>query len=177
MRMVDARLTKPHQPEAAMRIHVDPVTVLAWGGFFGAMIAWSLIAPNQMSAVAEEPVKMAAATIDKLFPDVVDPKLFRHYDITLDDSISTDVLKTQVVKKIGHGRVSSVTIVTTPSGTYSTDGIRSPHVQYPGIEKHRKSWGPRSWYYSYYASSGGGWTSYSSGSFTYYIYRSVAART
>src|SRR5688500_16736703 len=111
---------------------VDPVRVFAYSAFFGSIVALSIVAPAQMGAVAEEPVKAAAAAIDSLFPDSVDPKMFRKYKITFDESISTEVQRTQVVKKIGYGRTSEVTIVTTPSGTYSTDGLLSPHVQYPG---------------------------------------------
>jgi hypothetical protein len=88
------------------------------------------------------------------------------------------VKRTQVVKKIAHGRTSSVTVVTTPSGTYSTDGLLSPHVQYPGIEKKLKGWASGgSHYYSSRSYSGGRWTSFSNGSFTYFSYRAPAART
>ena len=160
-----------------MRIELDPVRVLAYGAFFGSMIAWSIAAPDHMSAVAEEPVKAVASAIDTLFPNTVDPKMFRHYSITFDDSISTDIQRTQRVKKIGHGRTSEVTIVTTPSGTYSTDGLLSPHVQYPGIEKQSKGWGSGYWYYSSRSLNGGRWMSFSNGSFTYYTYRVPAART
>ena len=36
-----------------MRFELDPVRVLAYGSFFGAMLTWSLVDPAQMSAVAE----------------------------------------------------------------------------------------------------------------------------
>ncbi len=156
---------------------VDPVRVLAYGGFFGSMVAWSVVAPEHMSAVAEEPVKAVASAIETLFPNTVDPRIFRHYKITFDDSVSTEVQRTQVVKKIGFGRTSEVTIVTTPSGTYSTDGILSPHVQYPGIEKRSKGWGNGYWSYSSRSHGGGQWTSFSNGSFTYFSYRAPATRT
>src|SRR5690349_17929565 len=116
-----------------MRFNIDPVRVLAYGSFFGAMITWSIVNPAQMSAVAEEPVKAAAATLDKLFPNLIDPKMFKRYDITFDDSVSGDVVSTRHVKKIAGGRTVDVTITTTPSGTYSTDGVLSPHVKYPGV--------------------------------------------
>lgn len=156
-----------------MRIHVDPVTVLAWGGLFGAVVAWSLINPTQMGAVAEEPVKMAAATIDDLFPpEKVDPSIFRHYNFSFDDSVSSDVQRTQVVRKIGHGRTSQVTIVTTPSGTYSSEGMVSPNVRYPGVETKRKSWMEELDF-----SADGYWATFSEGSFTYLVFRVPAART
>jgi hypothetical protein len=154
---------------------VDPVRVLAIGGTIGALVAGSLAAPQFISAMAEEPVKVASSTLKLLFPDAVDAKMFRKYKITFDDSISTDVKRTQVVKKIGHGRTSMVTIVTTPSGTYSTDGLLSPNVQYPGIEKKLKGWAGRGFYYYSSRSYGGGrWTTFSNGSFTYFTYRAPA---
>ena len=174
--MVDARLTNAHQPEGIL---VDPVRVLAYGGFFGSMVTLSLVAPDQMSAAAEEPVKLVTATIESLFPNSVDPKAFRKYDITFDDSISTEVQRTQVVRKIGHGRMSAVTVVTTPSGTYSTDGLLSPHVQYPGIDKQLKDsgWPARSWFFAPHADGSGMWTSFSNGSFVYLSYLASATRT
>jgi hypothetical protein len=156
---------------------VDPVRVLAIGGTIGALVAGSLMAPQAINAMAEEPVKAVASALETLFPEAVDAKMFRKYDITFDDSVSTDVKRTQVVKKIGHGRTSTVTIVTTPSGTYSTDGLLSPHVQYPGIEKNLKGWGSRSFYYSSRSYGGARWTTFSNGSFTYFTYRAPATRT
>jgi hypothetical protein len=162
-----------------MRFNIDPVRVLAYGSFFGAMITWSIVNPAQMSAVAEEPVKAAAATLDKLFPNLIDPKMFKRYDITFDDSVSGDVVSTRHVKKIAGGRTVDVTITTTPSGTYSTDGVLSPHVKYPGVEKKLKPWaGPSSsyWYRSSRSASGSSWSMYSHGSFTYFSY-GVSTRT
>jgi hypothetical protein len=156
-----------------MRFNIDPVRVLAYGSFFGAMITWSIVNPAQMSAVAEEPVKAAAATLDKLFPNLIDPKMFKRYDITFDDSVSGDVVSTRHVKKIAGGRTVDVTITTTPSGTYSTDGLLSPHVKYPGVDKKLKPWaGPSSsyWYRSSRSASGSSWSMYSHGSFTYFSY-------
>ena len=156
-----------------MRIELDPVRVLAYGSFFGAMLTWSLVNPGQLSAVADEPVKAAAATIEGLFPDVIDPKMFKRYTFTFDDSVSAEVERSRVVKKIAGGRTSEVTITTTPSGTYSTDGLLSPHIQYPGIDKKLKSGGIRRnfWFAASGSSRYGHWTSYSNGSFTYYSYR------
>jgi hypothetical protein len=151
---------------------VDPVRVLAVGGTIGMLVGGTILAPQMIGAAAEEPVKAVASAIGSLFPDTVDPKMFRHYDITFDDSISTEVSRTQVIEKIAHGRTSQVTIVTTPSGTYSTDGIVSPHVLYPGIDK---TW--RSWPADLDFGQDGSWASYSEGSFTYFVFRVPSART
>lgn len=156
---------------------VDPVRVIAIGAAIGALVAAPLAAPQAISAMADEPVKAVASALETLFPDAVDAKVFRKYQITFDDSVSTEVKRTQVVKKIGHGRTSTVTIVTTPSGTYSTDGLLSPHVQYPGIEKKLRGWAGRGYYYSSRSYGGGRWTSFSNGSFTYFSYQAPATRT
>lgn len=51
-----------------------------------------------------------------------------------DATISTEILSQTTVQKIGYGRKTNVSIVKTPTGTYSSDALRSPHVRYPGIE-------------------------------------------
>lgn len=57
-----------------------------------------------------------------------------YYEMSYEDSVSTDPTSTATVKKIEAGRVTYVNIATTATGTYSTDGLTSRHVQYPGIE-------------------------------------------
>lgn len=50
-----------------------------------------------------------------------------------EDWVSTDPLETHAIKKIEGGKVSYVSIIRTATGTYSSDGIASPNVQYPGL--------------------------------------------
>lgn len=49
-------------------------------------------------------------------------------------TVSREIIGTQSIRKIGFGHETSVQIVTTPSGVYSSDGIASSHVLYPGIK-------------------------------------------
>ncbi len=58
----------------------------------------------------------------------------REYEVSYADWVSTDPLSTATVKKIEAGKVSYVSITTTATGTYSTDGLTSKHVLYPGID-------------------------------------------
>ncbi len=58
----------------------------------------------------------------------------REYEVSYADWVSTDPLSTATVKKIEAGKVSYVSITTTATGTYSTDGLTSRNVLYPGIE-------------------------------------------
>jgi hypothetical protein len=117
----------------------DYVRMIAIGGTIGVLVAGALASPSFIGAIAEEPVRAVASTVQDLFGrDAIDHRKFRKYKITFDDSVSTDVQQVRTVKKIEAGRTSTVSIVTTASGTYSTDGILSPHVLYPGIDVERK---------------------------------------
>jgi len=152
----------------------DFVRMIAIGGTVGTLVAGSLAAPQFITAVASEPVEAVVSAVDELFgPEALDSRVFRKYDIAIDDSVSTEVQKTRTITKIAHGRKSTVTIVTTPTGTYSTDALLSPHVLYPGIEVGAKRrWDRRSFWMSRH-SSGGSWSMYTSGSVTYFTYRSA----
>ena len=57
----------------------------------------------------------------------------RYYAIATEPSVSLDPLSSVTVRKIAYGRTTFVTVTTTSSGTYSSDGLVSPHVRYPGV--------------------------------------------
>jgi len=57
----------------------------------------------------------------------------RDYTISYDQDVSLDPLSQATVTKIGYGRTTEVNIATTASGTYSSDGLTSPYIRYPGI--------------------------------------------
>jgi hypothetical protein len=83
----------------------------------------------------------------------------RDYDVDYADWVSTDPLSSSTVKKIEAGKVTYVSVTTTATGTYSTDGLTSKHVLYPGIDvtevtPHRRNW-VRFW-------TNGSWYSFSS---------------
>lgn len=106
-------------------------------------------------------------------PQGVDPsRLVRFedklYRVDHEASVSTDPLSTSRVKKVEGGRVSYVTITTTPSGTYSTDALFSRHVQYPGIAVEQLS--PPDNSFSYW--SNGAWAGFVSRSANSFVYRS-----
>ena len=130
--MVDARLTKPHQQGAGLAFQIR--TVFLSGGI-AAIVAGALAAPAFFpAAFAAEPQKHLLDRAIDMFPRPFNPKSLKKFDITLDPGVSTDVQRTQIVSKIGFGQRTSVAIVTTPSGTYSSDAITSPYVRYPGID-------------------------------------------
>ena len=55
------------------------------------------------------------------------------YEVSYSENFSDKVQSLTTVRKIGFGKLEEVSIVTTPSGTYSTDGLASSHVRYPDI--------------------------------------------
>ena len=68
----------------------------------------------------------------------IDPDNLVRFDgqdffVEYEDWVSTEPLSTASVKKIEGGKVTYVTITTTATGVYSSDGLTSRHVQYPGI--------------------------------------------
>ena len=57
-----------------------------------------------------------------------------NYDaIQTEPGISLDPQSSVTVRKIAFGQTSFVTVMTTSSGVYSTDGLANPHVRYPGV--------------------------------------------
>jgi hypothetical protein len=58
----------------------------------------------------------------------------KDYTIEHDGTMSTEVLANFSVKKLGYGKVTEVKVFRTPTGTFSTDGLFSPKILYPGIK-------------------------------------------
>lgn len=65
----------------------------------------------------------------------------REYELAYSKNFASEVQSSTTVRKIGFGRTTNVGIVTTLSGTYSSDGLMSPHVRYPDIEVRRRAAG------------------------------------
>jgi hypothetical protein len=132
----------------------------------GAVFAAPVVFP---AAFADEPASHVYDTARDLFPPKFDPRTLKKFDFDIDDSVSTKAQHTEFVTKISGGVKTTVAIVTTATGVYSTDGLASPNIRYPGIEvtpKHRGS-------HVFFGSATGPrgtthWTSVTVGSFTYF---------
>ncbi|MEO5805826.1 hypothetical protein [Devosia sp.] len=103
---------------------------------------------------------LAAANIIPVFADEPGPQGFDaskllhlgSQDFTIDSTVSTAPLGIARIKKVERGHVSYVDLITTSTGTYSTDVLTSSNVSYPGVEnKHDTQagmlsfWGPTGW--------------------------------
>lgn len=58
----------------------------------------------------------------------------RDYEVSAADWVSLTPLSSVTVRKIGYGRAVDVSVATTATGVYSSDGMVSPHIRYPGID-------------------------------------------
>ncbi len=106
------------------------------GAFIGTAAAGMLALPSVLppAMADDEPVRTVLKTGEEIFrrplvaSDFVKPDEFIY-----EPWVSTDVVSQQTVKKIAFGQTTFVNIATTPTGTYSSDGLASPYVRYPGI--------------------------------------------
>lgn len=92
----------------------------------GARLAGELLVS---SALADETILPPAIDFSALVK-ISDEDYVAYHD----ESVSTEILSETNIRKIGYGRTTRVAIVKTPTGTYSSDALASPHVQYPGID-------------------------------------------
>jgi hypothetical protein len=106
----------------------------------------------------EDLTEIYGPTLNQLLPNTFDPDSLliidddEAYRMQVEPSISTDVLSNTTIRKIEGGRTRFVTIATTSTGTYSSDGLTSPHIRYPGV--HVEQLGSVAWIWS----DDGGWT-------------------
>jgi hypothetical protein len=110
------------------------------GGLVGLFVAGALALPSALPAAAanEEPAKTLLKTADELMPEKLVASMFVKPEWTVEPWVSEEVQSETTIKKIGYGRTTYVSIVTTPTGTYSSDGLASPHIKYPGIVSNSK---------------------------------------
>jgi hypothetical protein len=101
----------------------------------GSLALTSMLPP----AIADEqPFRTLLSTGEEILPDGPLPAFFKP-EWTIEPSVNTDIVKQQTIRKIGYGRTEFVDIVTTPTGTYSSDALTSPYVRYPGIHDTRRA--------------------------------------
>lgn len=108
---------------------------MALGALIGTAVSVTLAWPGLIpKAIADEqPLKLLQASKAELL-DMFDGNAeFFKPQWTVEDTVSTEVLSTQTVRKIEAGRTSFVTIARTATGVYSSDALASPNVRYPGI--------------------------------------------
>jgi hypothetical protein len=107
------------------------------GGFGTVAFLFALPALLPPAIANEEPAHTLLSTASEIFPPPFDPGSLVKWSYELEPAVSTDVLKQSTIRKIGYGNTEFVQVLETPSGTYSTDALQSPYVEYPGVIKKR----------------------------------------
>ncbi len=114
-------------------------------GLVGVSIIIDALPGSSSSALAQSPIASnISSIIQQISPEEGGPSAQslsqllrvgeRSYNVKFDASVSTEVLSSNVIRKIEFGKESLVSVVSTPSGIYSTDGFASKNIQYPGVE-------------------------------------------
>lgn len=109
----------------------------AIGAFAGTAATLVLAMPSIIpdAWADEEPIRtmqVAKHQVLELFDRDLD--LFKP-QWSVEPGVSQVVTSTHVVRKIEAGQTSFVSVVTTPTGVYSSDGLDSPNIRYPGLHR------------------------------------------
>src|SRR6187402_1038684 len=114
--------------------------LIALGAVIGTVASLTLALPSIVpEALADEqPLKTLYSAKNQVLDYLNGPEELYKPQWTVEDYVATEVANTGVVRKIGYGRTSFVTIAETATGTYSSDGLNSPHFRYPGIHKQNR---------------------------------------
>lgn len=111
---------------------IVPTKYVLIGIFVGAVsgLAVAQFSPGPtLAAVADKAPFSSGKTLDTNLAHFNG----RTYAIGSAPGVSLEPLSTSIVRKIAYGKTSFVSIATTASGVYSSDGLTDPHVRYPGI--------------------------------------------
>src|SRR5690554_5592372 len=105
------------------------------GALIGLLVAGTLALPSVLppAMADDEPIRTMLKTGPELLPRKVDGDAFVKPDWTIEPWVSTEATSRQTVRKISFGRTEFVSIATTNTGVYSSDGLDSPYFRYPGI--------------------------------------------
>jgi hypothetical protein len=130
---------------------MDATRAIMFGGLIGLGAVALLALPDMLpKAVAEEePMRTLLSTPNEVWPPAFDPDKLMKWSYYVQPGVSVEPIKESVVRKIAYGKTTFVNVMETSSGIYSTDGLASPHIQYPGIIKELKpSPNAGMWYWS-----------------------------
>ncbi|MDC9822481.1 hypothetical protein PRN20_01945 [Devosia sp. ZB163] len=119
-------------------------TIMAVGAM-GAGAAFLLALPDMLppAVAGEEPIRTLLSTPGELWPPAFDPDKLMKWDYYVEPGVASEAVADTTIRKIGYGRTTYVSVMETASGTYSTDGLASPNVEYPGITKEPKPGAPQ----------------------------------
>lgn len=124
---------------------------LMLGGFIGLGALFLAALPDLLPAAVadDQPMRTLLRSASQLIPSPIDPDSLLNWDFKVEPGVSIEPVSESSIKKIGYGHTTYVDIMETASGVYSTDGLNSPNIQYPGITKEPKvAAAPILWFWS-----------------------------
>lgn len=130
---------------------METTRALMLGGFIGLGAVFLTTLPDMLPAAIadDQPMRTLLRSASQLIPTPIDPDSLLNWDFKVAPGISIEPISETSIRKIGYGRTSYVDVMETESGVYSTDGLGSPHVQYPGIGKEPKpATAPMLWFWN-----------------------------
>lgn len=119
---------------------MDATRAIMLGGIVGLGAAVLLALPDILPAAMaeEEPMHTLLSTPNEVWPPAFDPDKLMKWSYYVQPGVSIEPIKETVVRKIAYGRTTFINVMETSTGVYSTDGLASSHIQYPGIIKEAK---------------------------------------
>jgi len=116
---------------------VETLRAVALGGAIGlgAVVLMSVPEFLPRAVADEQPMRSLLKSAAELFPPAADPSRLLNWDFAVEPGTSVEPIRESTVRKIAYGRTTFVQVMETESGVYSSDGLDSPNVQYPGIVK------------------------------------------
>ena len=124
---------------------------LMLGGFIGLGALFLAALPDLLPAAVadDQPMRTLLRSASQLIPSPIDPDSLLKWDFQVEPGVSMEPVSESSIRKIGYGHITFVDVMETESGVYSTDGLNSPHIQYPGIIKEPKvAAAPILWFWS-----------------------------
>lgn len=111
------------------------------GGIIGFLVAGTLAVPSILppALADDEPFRTLLSTAEELMPKTIEGDDFVKPDVTIEPWVSTEAIGRSTIRKIGYGRTEFVDVIETATGVYSSDGLESPYVRYPGIHKEQST--------------------------------------
>lgn len=121
---------------------MDAVKAVVFGlgaGIGGVLLMYSPTLIPAATAVANEPiVQELLQTPNQMLHPAIDTDGLLKWDFHVQPGTSIEPTHESTIRKIAYGRTTFVNVMQTDSGVYSSDGLASPNVEYPGIVKEPK---------------------------------------
>lgn len=110
-------------------------TITAVALLFAIPSVWP--AATATAAATGEMIETVSTEAGQNLAPPIDTSRLVKWDFAVAPSVSVEPLRESVVTKIAGGKLTTVHVVETATGVYSSDALDDPHILYPGIHRSR----------------------------------------